>query len=56
MHYERWTDVSGIRLLTQRANYLSGVKRGEATTEVIHLNAGLQAQALATHLSTSHPP
>jgi len=48
MRYERWTAVSGIRFPTQRVNYLSGVKRGEATTEAIHLNAGLRPQVLAT--------
>jgi len=48
MRYERWTAISGIRFPTQRVNYLSGVKRGEATTEAIRLNAGLRPQVLAT--------
>jgi hypothetical protein len=47
MHYEGWREISGVRFPTHRVNYHSGVKRGEVTTEAIHVNVGLRPQDLA---------
>ena len=47
MRYQEWTEISGVRFPTHRANFLSGVKRGEVTTGDIRVNAGLRAQDLA---------
>ena len=47
MHYDGWKEISGVRFSTHRVNYHSGVKRGEATTEAIHVNVGLRPQDLA---------
>jgi hypothetical protein len=43
----RSPEVSGVRFPTNRVNYLSGVKRGQVTSEDIRINVGLQAQDLA---------
>jgi hypothetical protein len=47
MHYEEWKEISGVRFPIHRVNYLSGLKRGEATTEALHVNAGLRPLDLA---------
>jgi hypothetical protein len=47
MRYVGWTEISGVRFPTHRVNYHSGVKRGEVTTEAIHVNVGLRPQELA---------
>ncbi len=47
MHYEAWTEVAGVRFPAKRANYHSGLKLGEITEAVIHVNVGLAPQALA---------
>jgi len=47
MRYIEWKETGGVRFPTRRVNYLSGLKRGEATTESIRVNAGLRAQDLA---------
>jgi hypothetical protein len=47
MHYEGWSEISGVRFPTHRVNYHSGVKRGEVTTEDIRVNAGLRPHDLA---------
>jgi hypothetical protein len=47
MLYEGWREFSGVRFPTHRINYHSGVKRGEVTTEAIHVNVGLRPQVLA---------
>src|SRR5262245_10589324 len=46
MRYEQWQEVSGVRFLTHRSNFQSGVKRGEVATSDIHVNAGLRLQEL----------
>jgi hypothetical protein len=46
MRYQGWKEISGVRFATHRLNYLSGVKRGELTSEVILVNAGLRNQDL----------
>jgi hypothetical protein len=46
MRYQHWKEISGVRFATHRLNYLSGVKRGELTSEVILVNAGLRNQDL----------
>jgi hypothetical protein len=48
MHYERWREFSGVRFPTHRVNYHSGVNRGEVTTEIVQVNAGLKPKELAT--------
>jgi hypothetical protein len=48
MHYERWREFSGVRFPTHRVNYHSGVNRGEVTTEIIQVNAGLKPKELTT--------
>jgi hypothetical protein len=48
MRYDAWKEISGVRFSTHRVNYHSGVKRGEATTEAIHVNSGLRPQELAS--------
>jgi hypothetical protein len=45
--YVGWKEISGVRFPTQRVKYLSGVKRGEVTTEAIRVNTGLRFQELA---------
>jgi hypothetical protein len=47
MRYEGWSERAGVRFPTHRANYLSGLKRGEVTTEDIRVNVGLRPQDLA---------
>jgi len=48
MHYESWTEVAGVRFPTQRANYHSGIKLAEETTErTIRINLGLTREDLA---------
>ena len=47
MHYDGWKEISGVRFSTHRVNYHSGVKRGEVTTQAIHVNVGLRPQDLA---------
>jgi hypothetical protein len=47
MRYGGWREISGVRFATHRVNYHSGVKRGEVTTEAIHVNVGLRRQELA---------
>jgi hypothetical protein len=47
MRYEGWREISGVRFPTHRVNYLSGLKRGEVTTNDIHVNVGLRAEHLA---------
>jgi len=47
MRYDGWKEFSGVRFPTHRANYHTGVKRGEVTTEDIRINAGLRPQDLA---------
>jgi hypothetical protein len=47
MRYGGWREISGVRFPTHRVNYLSGVKRGEVTTEAIHVNVGRRPQELA---------
>jgi hypothetical protein len=48
MRYERWREFSGVRFPTHRVNYHSGVNRGDVTTEIIQVNAGLELKELAT--------
>jgi hypothetical protein len=45
--YGGWKEISGVRFPTHRVKYLSGVKRGEVTTEAIRVNVGLRSQELA---------
>jgi hypothetical protein len=45
--YGGWREISGVRFPTHRVKYLSGVKRGEVTTEAIRVNTGLRPQELA---------
>jgi hypothetical protein len=47
MLYGGWKEISGVRFATHRIKYLSGVKRGEVTTEAIQVNVGLKPQELA---------
>jgi len=47
LRYGEWKETSGVRFPTQRANYLSGVNRGEVTTESIRVNVGLRPEELA---------
>jgi hypothetical protein len=47
VRYEGWREIAGVRFPTHRMNYHSGVKRGEMTTEAIHVNVGLRPQELA---------
>lgn len=47
MRFAEWRDASGVRFPARRLNYHSGVKRGEATTADIRVNAGLRAADLA---------
>ena len=47
MRYAEWKAIGGIRFPTQRVNYLSGLKRGEVTTEDIGINVRLRHQDLA---------
>ena len=47
MRYGGWSERAGVRFPTHRVNYLSGVKRGEVTTEDIRVNVGLLPQDLA---------
>jgi hypothetical protein len=46
MRYEAWTEVTGVRFPTKRANYHSGVKLGAITEASIRVNTGLTAQEL----------
>jgi hypothetical protein len=46
-HFGGWREISGVRFPTHRVKYLSGLKRGEVTTEAIHVNVGLRPQELA---------
>ena len=55
MRYEGWRDVSGVRFPTHRVNYLSGVKRGEVTTDDIRINVGLRPPELAAKPSDFAP-
>jgi len=55
MHYSGWKETAGVRFPMLRANYLSGVKRGEATTEAIRVNVGLRVQDLAATPSDFAP-
>jgi hypothetical protein len=48
MRYEEWTEVVGVRFPTRRSNYHGGIKLGEITETVIHVNVGVVAQKLAT--------
>ncbi len=48
MRYGRWRKFSGVRFPTHRVNYHSGVNRGEVTSEIIQVNAGLKPKELAT--------
>lgn len=45
--YGGWKEISGVRFPTHRVKYLSGVKRGEVTTETLRVNIGLRPQDLA---------
>lgn len=47
MSYGGWREIAGVRFATHRVKYHSGVKRGEVTTEDIHVNVGLRPQELA---------
>ena len=47
MRYDGWKEYAGVRFPMRRANYLSGLKRGEVITETIRVNAGLRPQDLA---------
>ena len=47
MRYERWQAFAGVRFPTSRVKYLSGMKRGEVTTEALHVNVGLKPEELA---------
>jgi hypothetical protein len=47
MRYTAWKVVAAIRFPTRRANYLSGLRRGEVTTEDIRINVGLKVRDLA---------
>jgi len=47
MRYEGWKEFSGIRFPTHRANYLSGLKRGEVITGEIKVNSGLRPEVLS---------
>jgi len=40
-------EISGVRFPTHRVSYHSGAKRGEVTTEAIHVNGGLRPGELA---------
>jgi hypothetical protein len=55
MRYEGWREVSGVRFPTNRVNYLSGVKRGQVTSEDIRVNVGLHPQDLAAKPPGSAP-
>jgi hypothetical protein len=49
MRYGGWTEVAGVRFVTDRANYHNGVKLAEETVEeAIRVNAGLKPQDLAS--------
>jgi hypothetical protein len=48
LRYAAWRAFAGVRFPTSRVKYLSGVKRGEVTTEVLHVNVGLKSEQLAT--------
>jgi len=45
--YEGWRAFAGVRFPTSRLKYHSGLKRGEVTTEALHVNAGLTPEQLA---------
>lgn len=45
--YEGWRVFAGVRFPTSRVKYHSGMKRGEVTTEALHVNVGLKAEQLA---------
>ena len=47
MRFEAWTEAGGVRFPTKRANYHNGVKLGEITEAVIHVNVGLTSRELA---------
>jgi len=47
MRYGGWSEISGVRFPRQRANYHSGVKRGEVITEALHCNVGLRREEVA---------
>jgi len=55
LRYEAWTDVAGVRFPTKRANYLNGMKLGAITDASIHVNIGLQPQALALRPTNAMP-
>ena len=48
MRYEEWRAFAGVRFPTSRVKYLTGMKRGEVTTEALHVNVGLKPEQLAT--------
>ena len=48
LRFEDWKDVGEVHFPMRRANYLSGLKRGEAITETLRVNVGLRVQDLAT--------
>jgi hypothetical protein len=48
IRYSGWKLFSGVRFPSRRVNYHSGIKRGEVVTEMIQVNAGLDAGALGT--------
>lgn len=45
--YKDWKEISGVRFPTHKVKLMSGVKRGETTTETLRVNTGLRAQELA---------
>jgi hypothetical protein len=47
LRYEAWTEVAGVRFPTKRANYHNGVKLGEITDAVIHVNGGLAPRGIS---------
>jgi hypothetical protein len=45
--YAGWKEISGVRFPTHKVKLMSGVKRGETTTETLRVNTGLRPQELA---------
>jgi len=53
--YRDWREISGVRFPTHKVKLLSGVKRGETTTETLRVNVGLRPQELAAKPADASP-
>jgi hypothetical protein len=53
--YGDWKETSGVRFPTHKVKLMSGVKRGETSTEKLRVNVGLRPEELEVKPADASP-